>query len=254
MKSRIVLSDLHIPFQDKKLFECWMHRLETGTWDGVDIIGDMIDCYSLSRFDCNPLRKNTFQAEVDECNSILRDIRKLVPAADIRFSEGNHEDRLRKMLWSKATPLAHLRNLTIPSLLGLEELGIQWHRTEDPYKIEDLWYSHGDVLRKHAGASARAKGDAMGGSLIIGHTHRIGWCPYTRHVGTTEAYEVGCMVDSKQLDYHRHVFNWQLGWAEVHFEPGDKLHWVDFYRVVDRGRERMVVGPDGIIGRWRTRR
>ena len=92
----------------------------------------------------------------------------------------------------------------------------------------------------------------MGGSLIIGHTHRLGQCPYTMHTGVHEAYEVGCMVDRSQLDYHRHVFNWQLGWAEVHFE--DSFHWVDFYRVVDRGRERVVVGPDGVIGRWRTRR
>lgn len=251
-KSRIVLSDLHVPFHDKKLLKCWLDRLWVTRWDGVDIIGDMLDCYSLSKFDCNPMRKGSFQDEIDQVREILVEIRHAQPDADIRFSEGNHEDRLRKMLWSKSTPLAHLRNLTIPKLLGLDDLGIKWHRTEEPYQIGDLWYSHGDILRKHAGASARAKGDAMGGSILIGHTHRIGWCPFTRHVGTLEAYEVGCMVDTSQLDYHRHVFNWQLGWAEVHFK--DKYHWVDFYRVVDRGRERVVVGPDGVIGEWRTRR
>jgi len=92
----------------------------------------------------------------------------------------------------------------------------------------------------------------MGGSLIIGHTHRLGSCPLTRHTGIHEAYEVGYMADRDQLDYHRHVFNWQLGWAEVNFRTG--FHWVDFYRVVDIGRERVVVGPDGVIGKWRTRR
>lgn len=252
VESRIILSDLHVPFHDKRLLECWMARLASLPWTGVDIIGDFIDCYSLSRFDSNPRRKNTFQQEVDQGNEILKEIREIVPDADIRYSEGNHEDRLRKLLWSKAPALAHLRNLDIPNVLGLADLGIKWHRTEDPYKIGDLWFTHGDLLRKHAGASARAKSDAMGGSVIIGHTHRMGWCPFTRHTGIHESYEVGCMVDATQLDYCRHVFNWQLGWAEVHIGKG--FHWVDFYRVVDQGRERMVVGPEGVIDQWRTRR
>jgi len=256
IQSRIVLPDLHVPFHDKKLLECWMTRLTNGNgvgrFHGVDIIGDFIDCYSLSRFDSNPARKNTFQQEVDEGNEILNKIRQIAPNADIRYSEGNHEDRLRKLLWGKAPALAHLRNFGIPHVMGLENLEVQYYRTEEPYKIGDLWYGHGDLLRKHAGMSARAKGDAMGGSVIIGHTHRLGYCPFTMHTGTWDAYEVGYMADPTQLDYHRHVFNWQLGWAEVNFRGG--YHWVNFYRVVDRGRERVVVGPDGVVGKWRTRR
>lgn len=253
-QSRIVLPDLHVPFHDKKLLWAWLDRLADADieWDGVDIIGDFLDCYSLSRFDTNPQRKATFQQELDEGHRILAEIRNLAPNADIRYSEGNHEDRLRKLLWGKSAPLAHLRNLTIPNVLRLEELGIQWHATEDPYKIGDLWYTHGDLLRKHAGASARAKSDAMGGSVIIGHTHRLGSCPFTTHCGVLDAYEVGHMSDPSQLDYCRTIYNWQSGWAEVYFE--DTFHWVDFYRAIDRGRERAIVGPAGVLTRYRTRR
>lgn len=249
--SRITLSDLHIPFHDKKLLEVWMKRLEDYEWDGVDIIGDFIDCYSLSKFDSNPLRKNNFQIELDQGWAILQRIRETVPYADIRYSEGNHEDRLRKILWNKVPALAHLRNLTISELLKLEELGVTWHDTLHPYKIEDLWFTHGDLLRKHAGQSARAKSEAMAGSVLIGHCHRIGASPFTTHCGTFQAYECGHMSDPSQLDYVRNVFNWQQGWTEVHFEKG--LHWVNFYQVVDRGRERVVVGPDGPIAKWRRK-
>jgi hypothetical protein len=249
---RIVLPDLHIPFHDKKLLEHWLVRLRSITWDGVDIIGDFIDCYTLSRFDTNPQRKNTLQQELDEGHQLLEYIRSLAPGANIRYSEGNHEDRLRKVLWGKTPALAHLRNITIPDLMGLKDLEIGWHSTQDPYKIRGLWYTHGDLLRKHAGMSARAKSEAMNGSCIIGHTHRQGWSPFTTHTGTHDAYEVGHMADPAQLDYVRTCFNWQLGWAEVLFTEG--THHVNFYRVVDRGRERMVVGPEGVIGRWRTRR
>jgi hypothetical protein len=77
--------------------------------------------------------------------------------------------------------------------------------------------------------------------------------------GTDDAYEVGHMADVSQLDYVRTAFNWQQGWAEVFFEDG--VHWTHFYKVVDKGRERMVVGPNGVLpmsdgapARWRTRR
>lgn len=251
-QSRIVLPDLHLPFHNKKLLECWLDRVREGGWDGVDIMGDFIDCYSLSRFDTNPLRKTNFQAEVDQGNEILAEIRECLPKADIRYSEGNHEDRLRKVLWGKCPELAHLRNLSIPEVMRLEELGVQWHSTQEPYRIGNLWYTHGDLLRKHAGMSARAKSEAMNGPCIVGHSHRMGWSPHTTHTGTQDAYEVGHMSDPTRLDYVRNVYNWQLGWAEVHFEGN--YHYVNFYRVVDRGRERVVVGPDGVIGSWRTRR
>ena len=258
IQSRIVLPDLHLPFHDKKLLECWMQRLgdlpaPDREWAGVDIIGDFLDCYSLSRFDTNPMRRQaSLQDELDQGREILGRIRELVPAADIHYSEGNHEDRLRKILWGKSRALAELRNLTIPELLGLDGLDIRWHSVENPYKIGDLWYTHGDLLRSMAGLSARAKSDAMNCSVMIGHTHRMGWCPKTSPQGTLEAYECGHMADQSQLDYARSIYNWQLGWAEVHFEGS--YHWVDFYRVIDRGRERVVVGPEGVIGQWRTRR
>ncbi len=215
-------------------------------------MGDYIDCYTLSRFDNNPTRKNNFQAEIDIGHTLLEQIRLEAPDADIRYSEGNHEDRLRKVLWGRCPALAHLRNLNIPEVMGLTDLDVKWHSTQNPYQIGGLWYTHGDVLRKHAGMSARAKSETMNGPVIIGHTHRMGWSPFTTHAGTQDAYEVGHMTDPTQLDYVRNTFNWQAGWAEVHFK--NNFHWVNFYRVVDRGRERVVVGPEGVIGQWRTRR
>lgn len=249
---RIVLPDLHLPFHDKKLLECWLDQLRDVPWDGVDIVGDFLDCYTLSRFDNNPQRRDNFQQEVDEGRKLLEDIRERAPKADIRYSEGNHEDRLRKVLWGKCPALAHLRNLNLPDILGLEALDIRWHSTQDPYKIGNLWYTHGDLLRSNAGMSARAKSEAISGSVLVGHTHRQGWSPKTTWEGTDDAYEVGHMADPKQLDYVRTCFNWQMGWAEVTFGYG--THHVNFYRVVDQGRERMVIGPEGLVGRWRTRR
>jgi hypothetical protein len=249
---RITLPDLHIPFHDKRAFTTWKARLWQVPFDGVDIIGDLLDCYTLSRFDTNPARKADIQQELDIARGYLAEIRGELPKADIRYSEGNHEDRLRKRLWGKDRDLAPIRGLSIPELLKLDDLNIKWHSTQDPYKIRNLWYTHGDILRKHAGMSARAKSDIIHGSVMIGHTHRQGWSPYSTWDGIDDGYECGYLADPSQLDYVRSPsFNWQPGWTEVEFDC-QGFHHVHFYRILQKGRSKYVVGPDGVIDQWRV--
>lgn len=230
-QTRLVLPDVHFPFQDEKLLTAWLGHLKSLRPSGIDILGDLLDCYTLSKFDRNPARKASLQDEIDEAHGFLALVRKLAgDNCDIRLSEGNHEDRLRKKLWSRMPELADLRNLTIPELLGLKKLGIKWHSTQNPYRIRDLWYTHGDILRTQAGMSARAKADQIHGSVVVAHTHRMGWSPRTTWEGIEDAYEVGHLSDYTKLDYVRTVPNWQQGWAVVEF-PSKGGHCVSFARV-----------------------
>lgn len=245
---RIVLPDVHIPFQDDELLKAWLDHVDDLTPDGIDIMGDLIDCYTLSRFDKNPTRKGTLQDEVDLTHKFLEAVRTAGMNCDIRYSEGNHEERLRKTLWRKSPEFAGIRNLTIPTLLGLKKLGIKWHSIQNPYCIRDLWYTHGDLLRGQAGASARAKADAIHGSVIVGHTHRKGWSPRTTWKGIEDAYEVGHLTDYTQLDYVRSVPNWQQAWAVVEFPP-EGGHFVDFVHVMDVGKKRIVVYRGEVIAK-----
>lgn len=246
--TRIVLPDVHFPFQDQELVLAWLRHVKHLKPNGIDIIGDLLDCYSLSRFDKNPTRKASLQTELDDARAFLAGIRRLAGrGCDIRYSEGNHEDRLRKILWSKLPGLSDLRNLSIPELLGLKKLGIHWHSTQNPYCIRDLWYTHGDLLRKNAGMSARAKADAIRGSVVIGHCHRMGWSPSTTWNGREDAYEVGHLTDYTQLDYVRSTPNWQQGWAVVEFLEGSG-HCVSFATVHQQGRKRRVIYKGEVIG------
>lgn len=230
---RVVLSDLHIPYHDQRVLDRWLDFVKEEKPDGVDIIGDLIDAYSISRFDKNPSRKSSLQEEIDQAHDFLKELVHVSPkGCDVRYSEGNHEDRLRKILWGKAKELATLRNLTIPELMGLRELGIKYHDAENPYRIGDLWYVHGDVIRPLAGCSAREVSDRIGGSVIMGHSHRMGYCPMTRWSGIQHAYEVGHMTDFRQLDYVHVSAPWQQGWAVVDFGKG--WHDVSFVRVYRR--------------------
>jgi hypothetical protein len=239
-QTRLVLPDVHIPFHDPELVMRWLDHARALKPDGVDILGDLMDCYTLSRFDRDPTRKADLSSEIDLTRTFLESLRAIVgPKCDIRYSEGNHEDRLRKAVWKRAPELADMVK-SVPERLGLKDLGIKWHSAQDPYQIRDLWYSHGDILRSHAGMSARAKADQIHGSVIIGHTHRMGWSPRTTWSQVEHAFEVGHLSDYRQLDYVRTAPNWQQGWVVVEF-PTCGGFFVNFVHVHTTGRKRVLI-------------
>lgn len=249
-QTRLVLSDVHIPFDDPELIQVWLDMASSLQPDGIDIIGDLIDCYTISRFDKNPRRKHNLQDEITSACVLLGAIRNVCPNADIRYSEGNHENRLERMLWSTAKHLAPLHCLSIPKLMGLKELNIRYFDPKAPYKIGNLYYLHGDVGRKQnfsksaGGRNADAIARAIGGSVICGHSHQMGYSAFRSWERNLEGYEVGCMCRF-DLEYVIGVPPWQQGWTIVDFTKSG-LYRVEFVRVVETKTGRIVVGlnPD----------
>jgi hypothetical protein len=251
MQTRIVLPDLHIPFQDHHLVKAWLKHARALHPDGVDILGDLIDAYPLSRFDKNPTRKANIQSEIDQARVLLEKVRAAVgPKCDIRYSEGNHENRLTKVLWGRAKELAPLRGLRIPELLGLQDLGITYYAPEAPYKIGNLWYLHGDIARKSnwsmaaGGSGAKAVSTRIRGSVVMGHSHQMGISSFRGWDSLSEGYEAGCLCRF-DLEYIVGVPQWQQGWAVVTFGRGFEgkplYHDVNFVRVVDVRGKRWVI-------------
>ena len=252
---RLVLPDVHFPFQDDKLLNAWLAHASDLKPDGVDIIGDLIDCYSLSRFDKNPQRKTNIQDEVDQAHEFLVRLRKAVgTACDVRYSEGNHENRLKTLLWGKSKELAVLRNLDIPELLELKKLGIKYYTPEKPYRIHDMWYIHGDLARKCnwsmtcGGMGAKAVVQRVQGSVVMGHTHQMGDIFFRSWDGLREGVEVGCLCRF-DMEYIVGVPQWQQGWATVEFPP-EGGHSINFARVQEIGRfhtTRRIITYKGTV-------
>jgi hypothetical protein len=244
--TRLVLPDVHFPFHDKKLVSAWLSHLSDLKPDGIDILGDLLDCYTLSRFDKNPARKFSLQDEIELAKDFLGTVRCLAGRdCDIRYSEGNHEDRLRKIVWKRIPELAD-QVPDVAEQLDLKKLGISWHSTQNPYQIRGLWYCHGDLLRMHAGMSARAKAEQIHGAVMIGHTHRQGWSPKSTWGGDQDGYEAGYLADYRQLDYVRSYPNWQRGWAVVEF-PEEGGHDVSFVKVRTIGRRDRIIYKGQVV-------
>ena len=209
----VVLSDTHVPFQDKSVCRMLLKFIAEHRPGTIHLLGDISDFYSVSRFDKDPARKIDLQEDLDSTCKFLWEIREAAPHAKLIFSEGNHEFRLRKYLQTEAKALALLRALKLEKLLEFEELKIQFRRHDRPYRVGSLLFTHGQLVRKWSGYSARGHFEKYGCCVIHGHTHRLGAFYHRDIQDTYAAWENGCLCDLNP-DYTT-VPDWQHGWSVV---------------------------------------
>ena len=208
----IICNDFHGQFCDKLACNLLFSFIKREKPNKVIINGDLVDFYSISRFDKDPGRKELLQDEIDECFNLMVDIRNSAPDAEIILIEGNHEARLRKYLRSKAPALATLKVLQIESLLDLAKLDITYE--EDGVWLGDLFVYHGSLVRSKAGYTAHAELLKNGCSGISGHTHRDGKAPVRHRGGQLCWWENFCLCDLNP-EYVKGIANWTQGWSVV---------------------------------------
>lgn len=209
----VVLSDVHIPFQDKTACDLALKFIRRVRPDAVHLLGDICDFWSVSRFDKDPLRRLTLQEELDDTRKFLADVRAAARDAKIIYSEGNHEFRLRRFLGSEAKALADLRSLRLENLLDLDKLSIEYVNQDNPYRVGYLLFTHGQVVRKWSGATARAHLEKYGHCTIVGHSHRLGAFYHRDLCDTYGCWENGCLCDLNP-EYVSSP-DWHHGWSVV---------------------------------------
>jgi len=179
--------------------------------DRLYLNGDIHDFYQVSQFAKDPARLDTFQKEINECKSLLCALKKTCNP-EIHYIQGNHEKRLQKFLWKKSPQLACLDSLQVPSLLGLNDLGIKYHKKG--VNLGDLYITHGSIVRKHAGYTAKAEFEKNGCSGISGHTHRDGKYSVRNRSGSFAWWENYCVCEL-DAEYIDGIANWSQGWSMV---------------------------------------
>lgn len=222
IQTMVVMSDHHIPNHNEAACRNVLKLCKDLQPDDVVINGDLLDCYNLSRFPQKPGKPN-LQAELDIASEFLHELRDICPTAKIDYLEGNHEERLKRIVVEQRA-FYGLRALSIPSLLHLDSLDITYHGYKHPvdYKGKLLSIVHGHRVSKHSAYSAKAHLlDDGYWNVLIGHTHRMGAFFHTGHaLGRRRAYELGGLYSKKKLEYVVEP-NWQNGFAVVYLKDDD---------------------------------
>lgn len=184
--------------------------------------GDIIDFYSLSRFNKDPRRALNIQEDLDKVFTFMQKCRQILPSAIIKAFRGNHEKRLQTYKWSKAPELAYLRCLKPEELFRLRELDIEWIPKRWQYK--KIWFMHGDKLSRHSGWTAQKMRAEYGTNIVCAHSHRTGKSNKTDLGGNYGGWESGCLCDLDP-EYIEGIANWQHGMSIVQYYK-DKIFYV----------------------------
>lgn len=216
----VFVSDDHAPYTDGDTFRTRLAAIKFLKPNVVVLGGDHVDFYQLSRFDKSPERIPQLQDDIDAAYMLLKAYRKAAPGAKMVYLQGNHEERLQHYIHTHAPALFGLRGLSVPKLLSLPDLGIQWEES-GVWEYKGFVYKHGTTVRNKSSYSAAGEMDRFWASGMSGHTHRLGLHYKTSYKGTTKWIEAGC--GCLPLDYIKQgPADWQQGFA---YNISNGKHW-----------------------------
>ena len=222
----LIYGDTHGQFIDPEAEAVLLSIMRRFQPANVVHVGDAVDCYSVSSFDKDPMRKETLQDEIDAAHEHLAKARKATPDAAWYLLEGNHEDRLRRALWGTYGSMREIVKLrefqkavTWPTLLQTDALGIKWiPSTEQPTRsiFPKFIVKHGDIVKKWSASTAQGEYLRYGKSGASGHVHRLGLFFHRDWNGNHVWAETGCLCYLNP-GYARDP-DWQQGFLVATFE------------------------------------
>lgn len=134
----LIVADIHAPYHDEAAVLTTL-RHARGNCDGVLILGDGADSYSLSHWMRDP-RRRRFSEEVKHWCEFLDMFSEL---GTVVWKLGNHEDRLERYLMQHAAELFGLDAVTWQSLCETERRGVVCIPAGHPIRHHELTLIHG---------------------------------------------------------------------------------------------------------------
>lgn len=190
---RILLwADFHIPFHDMRTLRAVEGFVRDFKPDIVVYMGDIFDCFELSKFTKSPLKRTTWGDDLRSGKVILANQRRLFKDARVLWIDGNHEYRLWLYAARNAPALADI--IDPPALFGLRDLDIEYLPFGSCISYLGYRIEHGCFVRKWSAYSARAERERHGTSGCSAHTHRRGMHCWTDERGTHTWHEIGGLM------------------------------------------------------------
>lgn len=190
--------------------------------------GDIVDCFSVSRFDKDP----TVGVSLAQERRMAGELWSALPNAKTRlWIGGNHEDRVHRYVVSHAQQFSGkmgtslneaLERIKFHNLFQIGKMNVEWRDVHSGVFLGKLYVTHGVHALQHSAYSARKHYDKYGCSVLHGHSHRLGSYYKTDLGGPKAAFENGCLcsLTGQPGDYTKGIPNWQHGFSVVHVDTG----------------------------------
>lgn len=218
----LAISDIHIPFNlDISIFSDYRNKVDT-----LVINGDLLDCYSLSKF--TKLYRQPLIDELTKAREYTINLVNYIKPKKIIVVSGNHEIRLGKVIADKiGTDLLDL--MPTDAMAFLFDTGFNQYNHQDKTKVmyeplnkvfeeegietiyaNNFWYKEGRTIFVHPLAfrqnplstSVKAYEYFIGkgmdfDTIVMAHTHKLGFCKYSNY----NLYEQGCCCELSKMNY-----------------------------------------------------
>jgi predicted phosphodiesterase len=209
-KKVLLLSDIHIPYQDNEAIEA---AVNYGIEQGVDTVylnGDILDFFGVSFHEKDARKRPRMSEELEMGRQFLDWLRMKFPSEQIYFIPGNHCQRLERYLIVKAPELLGIEEYSLPTLLRLGEKRIHWLEHKSKVYFGKLLVEHGDKMSGSGGINpAKTLLDRFKRSTICGHFHRTSQSNSKVYDGDIQmAWSTGCLCELEpsymEVNQHNH--------------------------------------------------
>jgi len=245
-KRVLVIPDIHIPYHDKKAMSLVSKRIVSFKPDEIIQLGDLLDFPTLhvkSKDDIKQATAAVISEDYKIAQMMLNNWQQRAPEAHITLLEGNHEDRVNRLLKRQPDLVG---SLEVPVRLDLKARGITWLPSWSKstiYSIGKANFCHGFTAAiGHTAIMAK-----MGCNIFYGHTHDFESRSF-RRLGKKDTYvtqSCGYLADPKPIADMWQMGrpqNWQQGWLE--FYISSRGHFQYFIVRIIKGQ---AICPDGSV-------
>jgi predicted phosphodiesterase len=208
-KTALVLADWQVDLHDEDHINRTLKLARDLQPDKIIHVGDESDNTTIGRWvrDTPEEVEGNLQTQIDETHRLLSRFRDACPKASFDVCYSNHQERFALSVRTRIPAFRHLRNLTIESLFGLDELGINYRR--------EIFEVFPGVIAGHGhqwsltSSNQYAKGTSVvaksGASIVAGHTHRplltSASTGYNFKLDTRFYMNVGCSMRFAAAEY-----------------------------------------------------
>lgn len=219
LETVLIIPDCHVPNHDERAWGLMLRAAHILRPSTIILLGDFADGECLSAHPATKPGGDDFAAEVEGIQRALDQLDQVGAATKV-YCEGNHEFRLDRYLMQRAP--AMFRSIQWRNVLELHRRGWQWVPYRKAFALGKLHVTH-DTGSAGVNAHRQAAVDT-GGSVVIGHTHRLAYEVRGRYGGTPYlAAMLGWLGDAEKAASYIHEARaasaWAHGFGVAYLEP-----------------------------------
>jgi predicted phosphodiesterase len=216
IKRVVVLPDVHLE-QDahSNVYTLVKKYIQFVRPDEVIILGDFMNCASLSFHDLGKLKNQEnkrYSLECEYANNELDFLQRY--SKQQTYIEGNHEERVNR--WIVQDPQKLSGVVDLPITLCLKQRRIKWKPLNSLYARGKCYFTHGVYINQYHAAKHLQR---FGCCLVYGHTHTAQTHQMNMKMqDPIMAYGLGCLCDHEPDYMKGKPANWINQFAELYYD------------------------------------